>query len=163
MSYEISVQMHQMNNFTNLTIAGGIKTPLIEFNQSTGELNLTGKSIPENAARIYEPLVEWIEEYIKSPQQTTNFKLNLEYFNSSSLIWFARMIKALSKIEQRDCVVMIHVYFDIDDFNSMEVEDIKELVTSLVGNIKDITISIGVKIYGADDDKRIVKESTIFI
>jgi hypothetical protein len=152
-----------MKDLTNLNVAAGIKTPLIDFNQNTGELALTGKSIPENAARIYEPLVAWIEEYIKSPQLTTNLNLNLEYFNSSSLIWFARMIKALSKIEKMDCVLLIHVYFDIEDFNSMEVEDIKDLVTSLVGNIVDIKISIGVKIYGADSSKKIVKESTIFI
>lgn len=152
-----------MKDFSNLNVAAGVKTPLIDFNQNTGELVLTGKSIPENAARIFEPLVAWIEEYIKSPQLTTNLKLNLEYFNSSSLIWFARMIKALSKIEKKDCVLLIHIYFDLEDFNSMEVEDIKDLVTSLVGNIVDIKISIGVKIYGADSGKKIVKESTVFI
>jgi ribulose 1,5-bisphosphate carboxylase large subunit-like protein len=73
------------------------------------------------------------------------------------------MIKVLSKIEKRDCVLLVHVYFDLEDFSSMEVEDIKDLVTSLVGNIKDIKISMGVKIYGTDSDKKIVKESTIFI
>jgi hypothetical protein len=153
----------QMKDIRNLLIAGSAKTPLIEFNHITGDLVLSGKSIPENAARIYEPVIEWIEGYIKSPRQTTNLHLNLEYFNSSSLIWFAKMVKVLSKIENRDFVLLIHNYFDLEDFNVMEIEDLKDLVISLVGNVKEINISIGVKIYGTDTDKKIVKESTIFI
>jgi hypothetical protein len=152
-----------MNEIKDLIIEGTAKTPQIDFNHLSGELILFGKSIPENAARVYEPLTDWINEYIKSPRHITNFRLNLEYFNSASLIWFAKMIKALSKINIADFVLFINIYFDIEDYEGMDSHELKDMVGTLVDNIGDSEISIGVKVYGTDSTGKIVKESTIFL
>ncbi len=152
-----------MKDFKDLSIEGTAKTPQIDFNHLTGELILSGKSIPENAAKVYEPLVEWIDEYIKSPRQTTNLRLNFEYFNSASMLWHAKMIKALSRIQKEDSILFINIYFDVDDFENMDTKELKDIVGSLVDNLGEVKISIGVKVYGADDNGNIVKESTILL
>lgn len=152
-----------MDQFKNIFIEKTAKTPQIDFNQLTGDLILFGKSIPENAAKVYEPLLVWINDYIKSPRQTTNLRLNLEYFNTSSSIWLAKMVNALSKINKDDYVLIIHLYFDIEDFESMDLEELKNIVSLLVDNISEGKISIGVKTYGTDINGKIVKESKIFI
>lgn len=152
-----------MTGINNIFTEGTSKSPHIDFNYFTGELILSGKSIPENAARVYEPLLLWINEYVKSPRKVTNFRLNLEYFNSATTIWAAKLIKALGKIDKNDCVLYIHIYFDIDDFTGMDEEDVKYSIGSLVDNIGEIKISIGVKIYGTDSNGKVVKESTILI
>ena len=82
-----------------LYIEPGIKTPQIDLNNFTGELILSGKSIPENAALLYEKVLLWVLEYIKNPQPTTNLRINLEYFNTASAIWLAKIVQALSSIE----------------------------------------------------------------
>lgn len=51
-----------MNKLTNFSIDATTKTPQIDFNNFTGELILSGKSIPENAAKLYEPALEWINK-----------------------------------------------------------------------------------------------------
>jgi hypothetical protein len=152
-----------MKELKDLSIEGTGKTPQIDFNHLTGELILYGKSIPENAAKIYEPLVEWIDEYVKSPRKTTNLRLNLEYFNSASMLWHVKMIKALCRIQKEDSVLFINIYFDVDDYENMDTRELKEIVGSLVDNLGDIKISIGVKVYGTDDNGKTVKESTILI
>jgi len=152
-----------MKQIKNIFIEKTAKTPQIDFNQLTGELILFGKSIPENAAKVYEPLLDWINDYIKSPRKTTNLRLNLEYFNTSSAIWFAKMVNALSKISEEDCVLFIHLYFDIEDFEVMDMEELKDIVGPLVDNIGEGKISIGLKTYGTDVKGKIVKEATIFI
>lgn len=152
-----------MDQIKNIFIERTAKTPQVDFNQLTGELILFGKSIPENAAKVYEPLLAWINDYIKSPHHTTNFRLNLEYFNTPSSIWLAKMVNALSKISEDDYVFFIHLYFDIEDFESMDMEELKNIVGQLVDNISEGKISIGVKTYGTDVNGKIVKESTIFI
>jgi hypothetical protein len=43
-----------MNKIKNIFIEGTAKSPQIDFNQLTGELILFGKSIPENAAKVYD-------------------------------------------------------------------------------------------------------------
>ena len=146
-----------------LFIEATSRTPQIDFNHLTGELILFGKSIPENAAKVYEPLIEWINEYIKSPRHITNLRLNLEYFNSASVLWHAKMIKALSKINVEDSILFINLYFDNDDFENMDTAELRGTVGSLVDNIEEVKISIGVKVYGTDDSGKIVRETTILL
>ena len=152
-----------MNEIKSIFIERTAKTPQVDFNQLTGDLILFGRSIPENAAKLYEPLLDWISDYIKSPHHTTNLRLNLEYFNTSSSIWLARVVNALSKIAEDDYVLFIHLYFDIEDFESMDLEELKNIVGQLVDNISEGKISIGIKAYGTDTGGEILKESTIFI
>jgi hypothetical protein len=73
------------------------------------------------------------------------------------------MVNALSKINEDDYIVFIHLYFDIEDFESMDMEELKNIVGQLVDNISEGKISIGIKTYGTDVNGKIVKESTIFI
>ena len=139
------------------------KTPQIDFNYLTGELILAGKSIPENATKIYEPLLTWVNEYVKISRQTTNLRLNLVYFNTASAIWLAKIVSSLSKIENPESILFIHLYFDIEDFDSMDVEDIKDTLIPFVDIINSSSISIGIKLYGSDEKGAIIKESMVLI
>jgi len=137
------------------------KTPLIDLNFMSGELILSGKSIPINAPRIFEPVLEWVYEYIKNPRQTTNLRLNLEYFNTASSIWLAKIVKALSGIKNTECVLILHIYFPIEDFD--DIDDIKDDLSPVIDVISSSTVSVGLKIYGTDDSGKVLKESMIFI
>ena len=53
-----------MKEFTNLFVEQTPKTPQVDLNQYNGELILYGKSIPENAAKVYEPILKWVSQYI---------------------------------------------------------------------------------------------------
>jgi hypothetical protein len=139
------------------------RTPQIDFNYLTGELILAGKSIPENATVIYDPLHNWVCEYIKNARQTTNLRLNLEYFNTSTSIWLAKIVKTLSKIKIPDGVLFVHLYFNIEEFDNMDSEDIKDALSHVVDIINNSTISIGIKIYGTDEKGGIIKESMVLI
>ena len=139
------------------------KTPQVDFNCLTGELILAGRSIPENATEIYEPLFSWVNEYVKNSKQTTNLRLNLEYFNTASSIWLAKIVKSLSRIESPDSILFIHLYFNIEEFDNMDVEDIKDALSHVVDIINNSTISIGIKLYGTDNKGTIIKESMVLI
>jgi len=146
-----------------LYIEQGIKTPQIDFNNFSGELILSGKSIPENAAQLYEKVLIWVKEYIKSPKPTTNLRINLEYFNTASVIWISKIVAALSSIEGFDSTLIIHLYFDIEDFDSMDADDLKDELHPIVSMIGNPTISVGIKIYGTDNKGKILKESMVLI
>jgi hypothetical protein len=152
-----------MTEIKHIIIDGDLKSPHIDFNHLTGDLILSGRSIPENAAKVYEPLLLWIGEYIMSPKKTTNFRLNLDYFNSASTIWISKLIRALGKIEKEESVLFLHIYFDMEDYEEMDDEDLRQTVSSLVGNVGEIKISIGVKVYATESDGKIIKETTILL
>ncbi len=150
-----------MKELKNMFVEPTEKTPLIDLNYLTGELILSGKSIPINAPRIFEPILEWVKEYIKNPRQTTNLRLNLEYFNTASSIWLAKIIKALGGINNPESVLFLHIYFPIEDFD--DIDDIKDDLSPVIDVISSATVSVGLKIYGTDENSKIIKESMIFI
>ncbi len=150
-----------MKELKNLFVEQSDKTPLIDLNHMNGELILSGKSIPINAPRIFEPILEWVNEYVKNPRQTTNLRLNLEYFNTASSIWIAKIVKALTSISKPECVLILHIYFPIEDFD--DIDDIKDDLSPVIDVISSATVSVGLKIYGTDESGKVLKESMIFI
>jgi hypothetical protein len=153
-----------MNEFTNLFVEQTSKTPQVDLNQYNGELILYGKSIPENAAKVYEPVLNWITQYIQNPRQTTNFRVNLEYFNTSSSIWIVKILKTLVQIKNPDYVVILHIYIPLEDFEDMEQSgDIKEAFSPVTDILSDTIVSIGIKVYALVENEKIVKEKLIFI
>ncbi|HOW41013.1 MAG TPA: SiaC family regulatory phosphoprotein [Bacteroidales bacterium] len=147
----------------NLFIEPTVKTPQIDLNYVNGELIFSGRSIPENAAELYDSVLKWIHEYAQAPRQVTNLRLNLEYFNTASSIWLAKIVKALSSMDSAENTLLIHLYFNIDEFNNMDSDDIKDALSPIIDIIGNPTISIGIKIYGTDPNGQILKESIVLI
>jgi hypothetical protein len=152
-----------MAHMENLYIEPTAKTPQIDLNHLTGELIFSGKSIPENAAKLYENILKWVLEYIMNPRHTTNLRINLEYFNTASTIWLAKIVKALCSMKEVEYTVMIHLYFDIEDFNNMDDEDHKDALSPIIDMIGSPTVSVGIKMYGTDDKGAILKESIVLV
>jgi hypothetical protein len=153
-----------MKEFSNLFVEQTPKTPQIDLNQYNGELILYGKSIPENAAKVYEPVLNWVSQYILNARPTTNFRLNLEYFNTSSSIWLVKILKVLIQIKDPDYVLILHIYIPLEDFEDMEESgDLKDGFSPISDILYDAVVSIGIKVYGIDNDEMIVKEKLIFI
>ena len=153
-----------MKDLQNLIIEGTSKSPQFDLNQITGDLIIAGKSIPENAAKVYEPVFSWVTEYILNARPTTNLRLNLEYFNTSSSLWLAKILKLLIKINEPDFVLIIHLYLPIEDFDEMkELEDIKEAFTPISDIFTGAVPSVGIKVYGTTEDGEIIKDTLIFI
>ena len=153
----------RMNELEGIYIKGTKKTPKIEFTQHIGELVLEGRSIPENTAKVYEPLLAWINEYVKSPCSTTNLHLKLEYFNSSSLIWIIKIIIALSDIELEGAIIYVHLYFEIEDYEDGITDEVRSIIDVLIAKIHNVKFNIAIKTHGIDSKGKIVKESTILI
>ncbi len=110
-------------------IKGDRQHPEIDFNAITGILNISGRSIPEDTFSFYQPLVDWVESYAKSPAKETRVKVYLEYFNTSSSKFILEIFKKLRPIT--DFVtksVVVEWYYDEDDEEMMETgEDYQDV------------------------------------
>lgn len=148
---------------TKLHIPESANSPEIDFNPDKGILILKGKSIPENATKLYEPLIEWLKEYIKHPPEKTYVHFNLSYFNTASSIWMARMVKILSRIDDREKLLTINLYFHIEEYDEMDDEDMQDAISMILKVINDATVSLATKIFGIDDDGTILKERLILL
>lgn len=153
-----------MNEFQSLIIEQTPKTPQIDLNQLTGELIFSGKSIPENATKVYEPVFDWVKEYILHARPTTNLRLNLEYFNTASSLWLAKILKALIQINEPDYVLIVHLYLSVEEYDEMrDFEDIKDAFVPITDIFHGAIPSIGIKLHGVDESGKIIKDSLVFI
>jgi hypothetical protein len=149
---------------TELIIKQTPKTPQIDLNQLTGDLIFSGKSIPENAAKVYEPVLNWVTEYILKANPTTNLRLNLEYFNTASLIWLTKILKVLIRINEPDYALMVHLYLSIEDYDEIDdFDDIKDVFSPISNFDQSDVPCIGLKLYGVDEKDEIIKNTLIFI
>jgi hypothetical protein len=151
----------ELNSFT---IEQTAKTPQIDFNQLSGELILSGKSIPENAAKVYEPVLNWVKEYILQARPITNLRLNLEYFNTSSLIWLSKILKALKQIKEPDYILFVHLYMPVEEYNEMnDIDDVNDALTPVRDILQDSIPCVGIKLYGTNDNSEVIKDALVFV
>jgi len=90
------------------------ETPGILFDKSSGKLNITGKSLPEDAASFYLPVINWLNNYIKSPNNETEIIFNLVYFNTSSSKQLFKILTLLKELSNTQKVKIIWRY-DVGD------------------------------------------------
>jgi hypothetical protein len=113
-----------------ILIEGTPKTPTITFNAESGKLEIKGRSIPENSIEFYKPMVDWLEEYGKSPSDKTEVNIQLEYFNTSSSKCILDVFKKLESISKSEkSQVTINWYYEEDDEDMLEAgEDYQSIL-----------------------------------
>lgn len=100
-------------------LEGTEDTPKIILDRNNGIFEISGRSLPEDTAEFYKPIVEWLEQYAKKPNAETVFTFKLEYFNTASS---KLILDILSKLEAIPGTT-ISWYFHEDD------EDMEEAGT----------------------------------
>jgi hypothetical protein len=153
-----------MKELKSLVIEETPKTPQIELNPLSGEFVLSGRSIPENAARVYEPILNWVTEYVMHARPTTNLRLKLEYFNTSSSLWLSKIFKVLVQINEPDFVLIFHLYLPVEEYDELkEFDDIKDAFFPIADVLQYAIPSIGLKIYGTNEEDEIIKDKLVFV
>jgi hypothetical protein len=152
-----------MVKLKDIKLEATTKTPQVSFVAGTGVLTFTGKSLPENASSFFEPLYKWAAEYARNPAESTNLKFNVDYFNTSSVIWMGKILKVLTKIKKNDHILFVHLYFDIEEYDSMGEEDVRESLSPFLDVTADATCSVGIRLYGIDEDGNTLKENIVLI
>jgi len=98
--------------------------PRVNFNYETGICELGGESYLEETNVFYEPLLEWLEEYISLGTKPITFNISLTYFNTSSSGSILNILNKLKEYQERGGDVTVNWYFDKDDIDMQEeIED----------------------------------------
>ncbi|MFP4557091.1 MAG: DUF1987 domain-containing protein [Bacteroidales bacterium] len=112
-----------------INIEGTPKTPTVNMNPETGVVEIKGRSIPENSIEFYKPIVDWLEEYAKTPLPKTTVNVQLEYFNTSSSKCILDVFKRLEVLKQNQNDVLINWYYEEDDEDMLEAgEDYESII-----------------------------------
>jgi hypothetical protein len=59
-------------------------TPSVNLDGGTGVFKISGVAAPEDAASFFDPILNWLDEYVSHPKDETVLTLNFDYFNISA-------------------------------------------------------------------------------
>ena len=111
-----------------LNLEGTEDTPKIILDKKNGIFEISGRSLPEDSAEFYRPVLEWIEQYGEQSNSSTDFVFKLEYFNTASSKLILDVLSALEDIKG----MKILWYFHEDDEDMEEAgQEFSELVEIL--------------------------------
>jgi len=108
-----------------INLEGTEDTPKIILDKANGIFEISGRSLPEDSAEFFQPILDWIGAYENDPNASTQFVFKLEYFNTASS---KLILDILSSLEEIDGVTVLW-YFHEDDEDMEEAgEEFSELV-----------------------------------
>lgn len=114
-----------------LEIEGTPKTPKIILDPDDGTMIFEGRSNPENASDFFEPVIAWLNEYIKHPAEKTDLKLNLELFNTSSSKYVMEVLRKIRYLADNDHLFNVTWMYEDDDLEMLDTAEAYEMMTGL--------------------------------
>ena len=110
-----------MNNLENLIIEGTSSSPSVFF-ETNGHLHISGRSMPDNPSKAFEPLFVWLEQL---EVNTILFDIQLDYLNTSSSLQLFTLLRMIDESEIFEkCTVNWH--YEADDEDALESGQIFE-------------------------------------
>lgn len=102
-----------------LRISSTKNSPEIIMNPD-GIIKINGRSIHENVTEFFEPVEDWVSEYIRTPGDITSVDINLEYFNSASAKVFIHLLQKLTYVTLKHKKFIFNWYYEEGDEDILE-------------------------------------------
>ena len=103
-----------------IKIMGTDDTPTVTLDAGSNTFEISGRSLPEDVAAFYNPIVDWIEKYNQAPNAKTVFNFKLVYFNTASSKMLLDILMKLEELHNAGKSVVVKWHYAGDD------EDMKE-------------------------------------
>ena len=95
------------------------KTPEVLLDPD-GKIRIGGRSIPEDASKFYDFILNWVLEYVESPRDRTTVDIELEYFNSGSAKYVMQILRELSELHSSNRDLQVNWYYEEGDDDILE-------------------------------------------
>ena len=112
-----------------IKIAGTEDTPNVILDAENEIFEISGRSLPEDVASFYDPILNWLDEYSEGPNEKTIFNFKLVYFNTASSKLLLDILMKLEEIHESGNEVLIRWYYPEEDEDMEEAgEEYSDIV-----------------------------------
>ena len=122
-------------------IVGTDDTPSVTLDVANEIFEVSGRSLPEDVASFYEPILEWLDGYSEEAIAKTVFNFKLVYFNTASSKMLLDILLKLEEMYESGKDVLIKWHFPDDDEDMEEAgeeyADIVEVPFEQIGYSMD--------------------------
>lgn len=111
--------------------------PKVIFDDYKGFFEISKRSLPENAVLFYEPLLNYIFEYLKNPKDETTVVFHFDYISTSSTKQIMKIILLFDELSKTK-KVNLNWNYDKDDVDMLQTGNRLEKLTCLKFNYAEI-------------------------
>ncbi len=105
----------------NFQIEGENYIPTVNFNAESGDLEISGESYHEYTIEFFQPIFEWLNNYLEQEGRTIVFNFRMTYFNTSSSRRFLEIFDLLEDYSKsKNGNVTVNWYYEKDDVDMLE-------------------------------------------
>lgn len=98
-----------------IKIVGTDDTPSVILDVANEIFEISGRSLPEDVAAFYEPILDWLDKYSEEASGKTVFNFKLVYFNTASSKMLLDILLKLEEMYEGGKEVLIRWHFPEDD------------------------------------------------
>ncbi|MEQ8323515.1 MAG: DUF1987 domain-containing protein [Vicingaceae bacterium] len=91
------------------------ETPGIKLDAGKQIFEFVGKSLPEDVATFYNPILDWLNEYSNHLNAKTEVVFRLDYFNTASSKMILDVLLKLEEYQESGKKVVVKWFFAEDD------------------------------------------------
>lgn len=95
------------------------KSPFISLEK--GLFQFSGRSIPEDAKRIFKPVVDWLKTYHPGNESKTIVNFNFDYLDTSSSKCVFDILKVLDVLYEKGHEIVINWYYEEGDDDMLDL------------------------------------------
>jgi len=98
-----------------IKIIGTDDTPSVTLDPDNDIFEISGRSLPEDVAAFYEPILDWLDRYAEEATGKTIFNFKLVYFNTASSKLILDILLKLEEMYESGKDIMIKWHYPDDD------------------------------------------------
>ncbi len=98
-----------------IKIKGTDDTPNVILDRENEIFEISGRSLPEDVAAFYQPILDWLDAYADDPLEKTIFNFKLEYFNTASSKLLLDVLLKLEDMYDDGNEVLVRWHYPDDD------------------------------------------------
>ncbi len=115
--------------------------PVVDFNYETGICEISGESYMEGTYKFYEPLIDWLKNYI-SENKPIVFNIRLTYFNTSSSKFLLEILDILKGYSDKEGKVTVNWFYKAED---------PDMLNEISDFIEETGIAINIMLFAPDN------------
>ena len=99
-----------------LKIEADDSTPKVIMDKENNAFEISGISLPEDVFAFYTPVFDWIQDYLKEPNLSSELNIKLSYFNTSSSKVILDILSMFDELAARGLMISTSWhYLEMDD------------------------------------------------
>jgi hypothetical protein len=96
-------------------------TPRVLFDPDNNLFEISGRSLPEDVVTFYQPVLDWLDEYTRTPLKKTDFVFKYIYFNTATSKLVQDILIRLEHLQEKGLEVKVSWYYEQDDEDMLDL------------------------------------------